>query len=72
MLFKLRDYIAKEKRVALSQLARFFEADTTALEPMLDVWVKQGLIVKEVQNVSCRAACLECGKQSAIYYQHVR
>lgn len=68
VLFKLRDYIFKERRVTLSQVARFFKIDATALEPMLDIWVRKGVIVKEVQNTSCHGTCLECGQGALIYY----
>ncbi len=71
MLFALRDYVAKEKRVSLAQLARFFKVDVTALEPMLDVWIRKGVLKQDVQKMACKTACLGCSREAAIYYQYL-
>ncbi len=68
MLFALRDYIAKEKRVSLKQLARAFKVDVAALEPMLAVWVQRREIVKEVIQNACKSSCLMCSQEAPIYY----
>lgn len=61
MLFALRDYILKEKSASLEQLTRFFNADATALLPMLDVWIARGVILRH-QHVKtpCASACQGC------------
>jgi len=71
VLFALRDYIAKEKRVSLAQVARFFKTDATALEPMLDVWVRQGVLKQDAQKMACKTACLGCSREAGIYYQYL-
>jgi len=73
VLLQLRDYLAKEQYVSLKQLAREFNIDTTALIPMLDVWVARGVLqVDAQQQRSCPTACGACGDGDAPkYYRYV-
>ncbi|MDF1645580.1 MAG: FeoC-like transcriptional regulator [Legionellaceae bacterium] len=68
MLFALRDYIAKEKRVSIEQLIRIFKTDVTALEPMLDIWVFRGVIAPDDNNKTCGVTCMGCVPQTVAYY----
>jgi hypothetical protein len=75
MLLQLRDYLAKEQYVSLKQLAREFNIDTTALIPILDVWVARGVLKIEEYNtkhVACATACGGCaGGDAPRYYRYV-
>lgn len=71
MLLQLRDYLAKEGFVSLEQLARVFKTDTTALEPMLDVWVARGVLQVEEQKAACVTACGGCGGDVPKYYRYL-
>lgn len=72
MLLQLRDYLVKEQVASLEQIARFFQVDTTALEPMLDVWISRGVIHQEVKKVACGTACTGCDYPPAIYYCYLK
>lgn len=66
MLLQLRNFIAKENQVSSEQLARFFQIDLSALEPMMKKLVAGGW-VSEVDS-SCFDRCTGCKKRVS-YYQ---
>lgn len=69
MLLQLRDFIVREKIVSTQQLMREFHIDLAALLPMLQCWVKKGLIRQSVQKSSCQSSCFRCKKESIQYYE---
>jgi hypothetical protein len=69
VLLALRDYLAKEKLASLEQLARLFKLDANALEPMLDVWIKRGVIEQDTNQKACASTCLGC--ESVMYYRYL-
>ena len=70
MLLALRNYLAKERCVSLKQISRAFQVDIKALEPMLEVWVARGIIVKMVKENACSGACAGCYPEMTKYYQY--
>jgi len=68
MLLALLDYIKKEKLVSSRQLAREFQVDETALEPMLNIWVQKGAIKQCLNQSQCKSSCMQC-KSPPRYYQ---
>lgn len=60
MLLQLRDFIHREQVVTTQQLARTFQVDEQALQPMLDVWVRKGVIEPCEQTTACQSACMRC------------
>lgn len=68
MLLQIRDYINREQLVSTKQLMREFKVDYSALQPMLDLWVKKGVIAKHVNAQTCRSPCFKC-RVPAEYYQ---
>ena len=71
MLLALRNYIAKEKYVSIEQLARVFQMDVKALEPMLDLWLARGVIAEAAGTKACAAACLGCSPEISKHYQYL-
>ena len=80
MLIQLRDYICREKIVSNEQLAREFRVSLSALEPMLELWIKKGVIAYFIKTASaqalpksranCVSSCNKCKMQAAVYYQY--
>jgi hypothetical protein len=68
MLLQIRDYIRREHVVSNQQLAREFHVDLAALQPMLDVWLRKGVISLCQQNSACKSACFKC-RTPPVYYQ---
>jgi hypothetical protein len=71
MLLQLRSYMRREVVVSSQQLSREFHIDPTALQPMLDLWIKKGLIAPCQSPPSCKtSACVKC-VPSTQYYQYL-
>lgn len=70
MLLQIRDFIKREQVVSSQQLVREFHIDEPALQPMLDVWIKKGVIEKCQEKTSCQSGCaLRCKTNAAVFYQ---
>ncbi|KGP62638.1 hypothetical protein EP47_10505 [Legionella norrlandica] len=68
MLLQIRDFIRRERFVSTQQLSREFHLDLTALQPMLDIWVKKGTIRKCQGDSNCKSACFKCRVSPDYYY----
>lgn len=72
MLLKIRDYMRSEKVASNQQLAREFQLDLAALQPMLDIWLDKGVITRCNQPASCKSRCSsKCQSQPPVYYQYL-
>lgn len=57
MLLQIRDFIVRETVVSIQQLSREFHIDEHALQPMLALWVKKGLIFPHESKTACQSRC---------------
>lgn len=71
MLLALEAFIKREKIVSTQQLAREFSLDVQALIPMLQKWVRKGVIGKCDVQSACKSACFRCDKQAVEYYEYI-
>ncbi|STX52724.1 FeoC like transcriptional regulator [Legionella busanensis] len=70
MLLQILNYLRREGIASNQQLAREFNLDLMALEPMLDIWLKRGIIAFCQNEVHCQKSCLKnCHKQAVVYYR---
>lgn len=69
MLLNIRDFIQRERVVSTQQLSREFHIDEQALQPMLDIWVRKGMIKPCQDKTGCQSACLRCKVNSPIFYE---
>lgn len=69
MLLQIRDYIEREQVVSSQQLAREFHLDEQALQPMLEIWLKRGVIHQCQEKTTCQSSCIRCDTKSNRYYQ---
>lgn len=70
MLLQIRDFIKREQVVSSQQLVREFNIDEHALQPILDVWIKKGVIEKCQEKAGCQSGCaLRCKANAPKYYQ---
>lgn len=70
MLFEIRDYLRREKIASNQQLAREFHLDLAALQPMLEVWIRKGVISCCQEKSPCQSRCFKCHKEPPVYYQY--
>ena len=75
MLLQIREFLRREKIASNQQIARVFHVDLSALEPMLEIWLRKGVLAytQDEAKVSCASGCasLSCRTQSIVYYRYV-
>lgn len=69
MLLQIRDYIRREQIASIQQLTREFYVDEQALQPMLDVWIKKGVIEQCHKTMGCKSICSGCKTNAVVFYQ---
>ncbi len=69
MLLQLSDFIKRENIVSVQQLMREFHVDELALQPMLDLLVRKGLICEYLENDSCGQRCVRCKNDALKFYK---
>ncbi len=71
MLLNIRDFIQREHVTSTQQLSREFHVDEQALQPMLDIWVRKGVIKRCHETAGCQSACLRCKTNAPVFYEWV-
>ncbi|MFC3908880.1 FeoC-like transcriptional regulator [Legionella dresdenensis] len=69
MLYRIRDYLVREKVASNQQLARELAIDIQTLQPMLDLWMRKGVIAKCDEKNSCRSSCFKCAALPPVFYR---
>ena len=69
MLLQIRDYLMREQVASNQQMAREFHLDLSALQPILDLWLRKGLIVNCQEKPACQSSCFKCKTQPPVYYR---
>lgn len=69
MLLAIRSYIKQEKIVGQTQIARYFQVDQQALQPMLDILIRKKVIQVVDGLDGCQKSCQSCPVNLEKYYQ---
>lgn len=71
MLLQIRDFIHQAGVVSTQQLTREFRLDEQALQPMLEIWIKKGVIrrCRLPQKSACQSRCFRCNENAPVYYE---
>lgn len=69
MLLAIRDFIQLHRVASMEQLSREFRIAAEALGPILEVWVRKGLIRKTNPKENCGSSCRSCVTGRAQYYE---
>lgn len=69
MLLQIRDFIRESQVASTQQMARAFHVDEQALQPMLDIWVRKGVIERCHEETACASACKRCKTNGPVFYQ---
>ena len=72
ILSGLRDYLKRNRRAALIDMAHRFDTDPDALRGMLDKWVAKGRVKKLPQGTECGGGCCKCDSANTEIYEWVR
>lgn len=72
MLLKIRDFLKQHRIASNQQLAREFKVDIFALQPMLELWLQKGVIVRCEEKACSSGGCgKKCAKQRPVYYRYL-
>jgi hypothetical protein len=72
MLLQIRDYLRRVGVASNQQIAREFHLDLQALQPMLDLWLRKGVIGScQKKKSTCQSRCFKCKIQPLTYYQYL-
>lgn len=71
ILSDLRDYLKKQRRVALADLTNHFGMDADALRGMLGKWISKGKVRKLPLTSSCGTSCCQCDTALTEIYEWV-
>ena len=66
MLTDIRDFLHHNQQATLEQLSLKFNSQPSAIEGMLQVWIRKGLIAKATPD-KC-GDCCKCDSASKTYY----
>ncbi|KTD28062.1 MULTISPECIES: FeoC-like transcriptional regulator [Legionella] len=69
MLLQIRDYLRRHRVASNQQIAREFQIELQALQPMLDLWLRKGVIACCQEKSDCQSSCFKCKTQPPVYYQ---
>jgi len=65
LLIEIRDYLRARTGVSLGELCRHFRLPESAMQGMLEQWVRKGRVVK--LTASCASHCGQCVGESEWY-----
>lgn len=71
MLLQIRKFLEREQLASSQQIAREFQMDIQALQPMLDFWLRKSVIYAYHEKNACQASCFKC-KEPPVYYAFLR
>lgn len=69
VLSELRQYLQRNKRVLLTDLANRFHTDPDALRGMLQKWIDKGRIRKISGDSGCAGGCCKCDPATLEFYE---
>lgn len=69
MIIEIKAFFAQHKLVSTRQLTSTFSLHASALEPMLQHWIKKGLIKAYRPCNDCQLACHSCANSKINWYQ---
>lgn len=70
ILMELRDYLKEKRAASLTDMARHFDIPESAMQSMLEHWVRKGCAVVDA-GTPCSGGCggcrSRCGGESMVY-----
>lgn len=69
ILSDLRNYLQKQRRAALADMAARFDADPDALRGMLAKWIAKGRVAKLPAGTACGHSCCHCDPNTTEIYE---
>jgi len=70
-LTDIKNYLSKEGSASLAEIARYFQADQSLVESMLDRWILKGLVVARTSPACGPGCCGKCSGERLVWYEWV-
>ena len=67
MLIKMRDYCMKQGSVRLPDLADYMQLPASAVEAMMQHWIRKGIIQLSHEAPSCNGCVQSCQQAVPVY-----
>jgi hypothetical protein len=71
ILADLRDYLSRQKRAGLTDLAQHFDTDPEALRGMLAMLERKGRVRELPTGTLCGSGCCKCDPQALTLFEWV-
>jgi len=71
ILKDIRRYLQQRRQATLADIARRFDSEPSAVQGMLDQWVRKGKVRRSLATSSCGVSCGKCEPASTEIYQWV-
>lgn len=71
ILSDLRNYLKRQRKVALADLVNHFNMDADALRGMLGIWINKGNVRKMSREAACGTSCCQCDPALTEIYEWV-
>jgi len=71
ILSELRDYLKRQHRLSLLEMANHFDVDADALRGMLAKWISKGKVKRIDMGEACGTSCCKCDPAMTELYEWV-
>lgn len=69
MLSTIKDFLRQRRRATLAEVAAHVHAETSAVQGMLELWIRKGQVRKSMATASCGGSCTKCEASSVEIYE---
>ncbi len=70
-LSAIRDFLSRERRASLNEIAGHFGADPELVRPMLEQWVRKGRVAVRTPDEAVSGCCGNCARHAVVRYEWV-
>jgi transposase-like protein len=71
ILQDIKRYLQQRGQATLGDIARHFDSEPSAVQGMLDRWVRKGRVRRRLATSSCGSSCSKCDPTNIEIYQWV-
>ncbi len=69
MLSTIKHFLQQRRRATLAEVAAHVHAEASAVQGMLELWVRKGQVRKSMATASCGGSCTQCEAASVEIYE---
>lgn len=65
----LKKYLQSRRIAPLKDILNHFRVEREVVEPMIDLWIKKGKVVKRGGKTACKKGCCKCDPAIIEFYE---